>query len=123
MALIYCYGDSPMSDSYAKEAAEALVAAYPNHPWWVEAKSGVLVIKHREASGFRGSIGMVRHMSALDHDSNARKRDIVMKAGEMLERAGLKRGARNDDPVTHFETDDKTTARHWHRPIHLRVIT
>ncbi len=119
MALIYCYGDCELADAYAKEASEILVAAYPNHSWWVECKQGALIIKHLEASGFRGSIGMVRHTNALDHDAKARKKDIVMKAGEMLERAGLKRGARTEDPVTAFEMDDKKMARHWHRPIYL----
>lgn len=119
MALIYCYGDSPLADDYAKEAAEVLVAAYPNHSWWIECKQGCLIIKHLEASGFRGSIGMLRHTAMLDHDAKARKKDYVMKAGEMLERAGLKRGARTDDPVTGFEFDDKATARHWHKPIYI----
>jgi hypothetical protein len=119
MSLIYCYGDTKLEEAYAKEAAEALVAAYPNHPWWVECKSGCLIIKHREASGFRNTVGMVRHTAALDHDARARKRDIVMKAGEMLERAGLKRGARTDDPVTHFDMDDTKAQKNWHRPIHL----
>ena len=119
MALIYCYGDTKMEEAYAKEAAETLVAAYPNHSWWIECKQGALIIKHLEASGFRGSVGMVRHTQALAHDAKARKKDLVMKAGEMLERAGMKRGARNDDPVTFFEFDDKRLARHWHRPIHL----
>lgn len=119
MALIYCNGDSPLADSYAKEAAEVLVAAYPNHSWWIECKQGVLIIKHLEASGFRGSIGMLRHTDMLDSSAKARKRDYVMKAGEMLERAGMKRGARTSDPVTGFEFDDSRMKRHWHRPIYM----
>lgn len=123
MALIYCYGDCKLADSYAKEAAEILVAAYPNHSWWVECRQGALVIKHLEASGARGTVGMVRHTRHLNHDANARKKDIVMKAGEMLERAGLKRGARGDDPVQGFEMDDDSMKRHWHRPIYLPGAT
>jgi len=119
MALISCHGDTPLADNYAKEAAEVLVAAYPNHSWWIECRGGVLIIKHLEASGRRGSIGMLRHTSKLDHDAKARKHDYVMKAGEMLERAGMKRGARTEDPVTHFEFDDRDTARHWHQPIYI----
>jgi hypothetical protein len=121
MALIYCYGDTKMEDAQAKEAAEVLVAAYPNHSWWVEARKGVLIIKHFEASGYRGTVAMVRHISALDHDAKVRKHDIVMKAGELLERAGLKRGARGDDPVTKMELE-KDAAKHWHRPLHIPTI-
>jgi hypothetical protein len=62
---------------------------------------------------------MMRHTEMLAHDARARKKDYVMKAGEMLERAGMKRGARTDDPVTAFEFDDKSLARHWHKPIHI----
>ena len=65
---------------------------------------------------------MIRHIDALAHDEGARKKDIVMKAGEMLERAGMKRGARNEDPVTSFEFDNKKMAKHWHRPIILPPI-
>ena len=122
MALIYCFGEGEMADARAKEAAEVLVEAYPNHSWWVECKGGVLVIKHLEASGLRGTIGMVRHLSAMEHDAKARKHDIMMKAGEMLERAGLRRGARGEDPVTHFEMDDSKMSRHWHTPLILPQV-
>jgi hypothetical protein len=116
MALISAIGDNPLADACAKEAAEVLVTAYPNHGWWVECKGGVLVIKHLEASGARGLIGMLRKMDQLSHDAGRRKREILIAAGELLERAGLRRGARNEDPVTHLELDDKTLAKYWHAP-------
>ena len=122
MALVYCYGDSPLADARAKEAAESLTTAYPNHSWWVECKQGALIIKHFEASGLRGTVGMVRHLNAMEADAGARKKDIVRAAGEMLERAGLKRGHRGEDPITHFEFDDGKMARHWALPFHLPVI-
>lgn len=116
MALINCIGDNPLADACAKEAAEVLCTAYPNHSWWVECKGGVLVIKHLEASGARGLIGMLRKMDALSHDAGRRKKEILLAAGELLERAGLARGARTDDPVTGFELDDKKMSKYWHRP-------
>ena len=122
MALIYSYGDSTLADTRAKEAAEVLVPAYPNHSWWVECKGGALIIKHLEASGARGSIGMVRHLAAMEGDAMARKKDIIRAAGEMLERAGLRRGARTEDPVTHFEMDDKRMQKHWHAPLIIPVV-
>lgn len=117
MAIIAAFGDNPLADNFAKEACEVLVAAYPNHSWMVECRQGVLIIKHAEASGMRGRVGMLRKVASLDHDALARKRDYIRSAGEMLERAGLKRGARSDDPVTHFEMDDKSMNAHWHKPI------
>jgi hypothetical protein len=123
MALIHCIGDSPLADSFAKETAEVLVTAYPNHSWWVECKQGVLIVKHLEASGRRGLIGMLRKVDALAHDAGARKREILRAGGELLERAGLRRGPRGEDPVTSFELDDKKLKRYWHTPLQVGVIS
>lgn len=117
MALIYCDGDNEVGQARAREAAEFLVEAYPNHSWWVECKGGALIIKHFEVSGARGNIGMVRHLAFMEHDAKGRKKDIIRAAGEMLERAGLRRGARTEDPVTHFEMDDKRMEKHWQAPL------
>jgi len=123
MAIIAAIGDSPNADNMAKEAAEILVSAYPNHAWLVEVRQGVLIIKHAEASGMRGRIGMLRKVSQIAHDAQARKKELIRAAGELLERAGLKRGARTDDPVTNFETDTREQAKHWHRPVQAILIT
>ena len=122
MALILAFGDNPLADSQAKEACEVLVTAYPNHSWWVEVKQGVLIIKHLEASGRRGLIGMLRHLSDLSGDANARKKELVRAAGELLERAHLARGGRGEDPVTGLELDDAKMQKHWHVPLHQRTI-
>src|SRR3990167_8672718 len=106
MALICAIGDNPLADAFAKEAAEILVLAYPNHAWWIECKGGVLIIKHLEASGARGLIGMLRKMNQLPRGKGLRG-ELLRAAGELLERAGLARGPRTDDPVTNFELDDK----------------
>ena len=122
MALVYCYGDSELNDGLAKEAAEALTVAYPNHSWWVEVKSGVLVVKHFAISGAKGHIGMVRHLSQLVGDATFRKKEIVRAAGELLERAGLPRGAFKGGRVTNLELDRKL-ARHWQpSPFEIDVI-
>lgn len=122
MALINAIGDCPLADASAKEAAETLVFAYPNHSWWVEVRQGVLIIKHLEASGARGLIGMLRHLSQLSSSARARKEEIVRAAGELLERAGLARGPRGDDPVTDFKLDDEGMKKHWHPPGLIQTI-
>lgn len=119
MALIYCFGDNELADSAAKEAAEVLVAAYPNHSWWVECKSGVLVIKH---FGISGTIGMVRHMSSLVGSAKSRQREIVRAAGELLERAGLPRRDYRGETVKRLELDDPRMAKHFKQPMHMKVI-
>ena len=121
MALVYCQGDSPLADGLAKEAAEYLVSSYPNHSWWVEARQGILVIKHFEASGLYGVVGMVRHLASLGHDARVRKHEIVVAAGELLERAGLARGPRGEDPVRSIELEEGMD-KHWFKPVHMKVI-
>jgi len=109
MALIYCNGDTKLGESYAKRAAESLVAKYPNHSWWVEVKGGALIIKH---FGISGTLGMVRHTSALDTSSRVFEREVVRAAGELLERAGLPRRDYRGEAVTNFEGDFKYR-KHW----------
>lgn len=120
MAIVYCYGDCPLADGYAKEAAETLTVAYPNHSWWVECKQGCLIIKH---FGISGLVGMVRHTAALDGDATARKAEIKRAAGELLERAGLPRGAYNGDKVRDLDVD-KDLKKYWlRRPgAHMKII-
>lgn len=110
MAIVYTFGDNPLADAHAKEAAEILSTAYPNHSWWVECKGGVVVIKH---FGISGTIGMLRKLSQLANDAEARKREIVRAAGELLERAGLPRRDYRGEQVTSFEADAKI-AKHFH---------
>lgn len=122
MALVYCMGDNPNGDNLAKEVAEYLTEAYPNHSWWVEVRQGLLIIKHFAISGAAGSIGMVRHLSQLVGDATARKREVVRAAGELLERAGLPRSAFHGGRVTHLELD-KGLARKWRpTPFEIDVI-
>lgn len=113
MALIYCYGENPLADAHAKEAAEILCSTYPNHSWWVECKGGVLVIKH---FGISDRIGMVRKLAALANDAKLRKQDLVRAAGELLERADLARRDYRGEEVHHFDVD-KRMKKHWHKRV------
>lgn len=115
MALIAAIGDNPLADAFAKEVAEVIVGMYPNHSWQIEVKQGVLVIKHMEASGARGLIGMLRKLDQLPRGKGLRA-ELMRAAGELLERAHLARGPRNQDPVTKFELDDKKMEKYWHAP-------
>ena len=122
MALIYCDGDNKLAEGWAKQAAEVLTLAYPNHSWWIDCRQGVLVIKHFGITGER--IGMVRHTSALSRDWRTFRTDITRAAGELLERAGKKRGSFDGSPTEFFETGDAKTQRHWNNrpPMKMKVI-
>ena len=122
MALIYCDGDNKLAESWAKQAAEVLVSKYPNHSWWVECRGGALIIKHFGITGER--IGMVRHTAALSRDWRAFRTDISRAAGELLERAGVKRGAFQGEAVKNLELEDAKTQRLWRArpPVSMKVI-
>lgn len=122
MALITAIGDNPLDDAFAKRVAEILVPAYPNHSWWVECRQGVLIIKHLEASGVRGLIGMLRKLDGLPRDAKALHKEIVRAGGELLERANLARGPRTEDPVRSFDFDDKKMGKYWRAPPQHRII-
>jgi len=114
MALILALGDSPVADATAKMACEMLVKAYPNHSWHVEVKQGVIIVKHADASGARGTIGMLRKLSSLSHDARVFKSEIVRAGGELLERAGLPRKGYDGRSIEKMELDTEL-AKHWHR--------
>jgi len=122
MAIAVAIGDNPIADAFAKSVLEILVPLYPNHGWHVECKANVLIIKHLEASGHRGLIGMLRKIDQLPKSGQALSKEIMRAGGELLERANMKRGARTDDPVTSFELDDDSLRKYWHRPLQQRII-
>jgi hypothetical protein len=76
----------------AQNALEALVRAYPGHPWYVEVRGGLLIIRNYRLD-WRGRYCMVRKLANVQHDYGRLTREVVMAAGEFLERAAIKRGA------------------------------
>lgn len=94
MTLAYSESEDPANLPMANEILEVLTYAYPGHSWWVRIDGGVVIIKHFDISG---TVGMVRKYKDLAHDANARKRDVINAAGELLERAHVRRGKRPDE--------------------------
>ena len=88
----------------AKKAAILLSKVYANH-WWMigTAPGGVLCIKHGEGdSRFGFTIDVPAAHSASDLE-----KAIIMGGGELLERMGLARGARDwNDDAQQFEGQD-----------------
>lgn len=81
--------DDDRDDSMTKEIAGVLAEAYPGHPWHIRIGQGMLIIKHMKLTS---KWGIARRIDRLVWDAANRKREVVMAAGELLERAGLTRG-------------------------------
>ena len=84
----------------ARDAMTALCEAYPGHPWHVDARGGVLIIKHMRMSP---KWGMVLRLENVHHDAAVLKRRAVLLAGEFLERANTKRGRDEDNEIWSVE--------------------
>ena len=84
----------------AKEIAEILSLAYPNHSWHVRVDGGLVIIKNMNISE---SASMVRKYSEIAHDAGIRKRDVIMAAGEFLEAAHMRRGYFEGRAATQLE--------------------
>ena len=85
----------------AEQVLGILCAAYPGHPWSVRVDQGIIFIRHLEF-GLNGW-GMNCKVNRLNHDAAVLKKEIVMMAGEFLERAGLVRGRANGDEIIRVE--------------------
>lgn len=81
-------------EAAAKEVAEALSVAYPDHFWAIGYQGGAIVVKNMAIIDGGNQYGMVlpKHYSSSDL-----KRNAILMAGELLERAGMKRGAWNGE--------------------------
>jgi len=81
---------------FSRRIAFVLMAVYPRYHWLVntDGKNGVVTIRCGEINAEVNANrlpGMVLHLKNLSDYSIARRK-IVMAAGELLERANLKRG-------------------------------
>lgn len=82
----------------AKDVAETLHKHYPGHLWAVSVKSGVIFIRNLSISS---SHGMCVHLDSYYADPSNLK--IIRFAGELLERANLRRGQDTGDVVTNVD--------------------
>ena len=87
----------------AKHALEILTRHYPGYTWYVRADGGVIDIKAAEI----GRASMIRHIKKIDHNWFIFDRDIIMSAGEFLERAKLKRGTSTGEVAKQLDGGDK----------------
>lgn len=83
--------NTPSDAAIAGDVGLILTDAYPGHPWHVNvsSKQGILHIKHMRMSN---KWGIVRKLGNVLPDAKVFKHEVVMAAGELLERAGMRVG-------------------------------
>lgn len=84
----------------AREIVNTLSTSYPGHGWFVLIKGGVVQVKNLDWSD---KWGMTLHYSQIVSDANDRKKHVIRAAGEFLERAAVKRGAKTEQVVRSIE--------------------
>jgi len=84
--------------SLAKRCADTLNKHYPGHLWAVHINDdklgGTLVIRNLSLSF---EYGYVLHLKRIYQDPNLKC--VMLAAGEILERAGIKRGKNTDERI------------------------
>jgi len=98
--ILYSEGSSEIEQADSDKVLEILCEVYPGHPWATRVAGGVVFIKHLELGN---NWGMVKKFNDLKHDATRFKKEIIMAAGEFLERAGLARGRSNGDHIIRVE--------------------
>ena len=94
--ILYSEGGSKLEEADAHKVLEILCEVYPGHPWAVRVEGGCVFIRHLELGSNWGMNGKFKDMN---HDATRFKREIIMMAGEFLERAHLTRGRANGDEI------------------------
>ena len=101
MAVTLFYeGDNRLEEADAKTVLDILCEVYPMYPWAVSMRGGVFFIRHLD---FPHNWGMVVKFGEVRHDAAVLKREVIMKAGEWLERANLRRGVAREDMIGRVE--------------------
>lgn len=86
---LWSEGGTKAQEAEAQAILEALDAAYPGHPWGVRVYDGGFFIRHLD---FPSNWGMNCRNPTKLYSASALKRQVIMMAGEWLERARVARG-------------------------------
>lgn len=94
--ILWKEGETQAQIDEANSILEALDSAYPDHPWGVRVYPGGFFIRHLD---FPANWGM--NCKGNYASASLMKRDVILMAGEFLERAGLPR--RRWDPESEIQ--------------------
>lgn len=98
--ILFLEGATKAQESEAESIIGVLTTAYPGYPWAVRVYDGGFFIRNLD---FPAQWGMNCKYKNISHDAAVMKKQIIMYAGEWLERAGLRRGRANDDEIKRLE--------------------
>ena len=99
--ILFSEGATQAQEDEANGILEALTTAYPSHPWAVRVYDGGFFIRNLM---YPHNFGMNCHLKSVSYSASAMKREIIMMAGEFLERANLRRGRNiNEDEIMRLD--------------------
>jgi len=98
--ILYSEGATKAQEDEANGIIHALTVAYPGYPWAVRVYDGGFFIRNLE---YPHNWGMNFKYKSFGYSASAMQREIILKAGEWLERAHLKRGRNNGDEIEILE--------------------
>lgn len=117
--ILHNEGGTQAQEDEARLILGTLCDAYPGHAWSVRVYDGGFFIRYLDPN-LSGNYGMNVKFRDVSHDAAVLKREIIMNAGEFLERAGLVRGRNNEDEIVRVEgVPDKYQP---HRTIELKPL-
>lgn len=119
--IIYSEGSTKAQEDEANAILDALTTAYPLYPWGVRVYEGGFFIRHLE---FPSNWGMNCKVKGRVYSASSLKREVIMMAGEWLERAGLSRGANvNGDEIGWVEgIPDHYQAKEFKEPVKVDAV-
>lgn len=98
--ILHSEGATKAQEHEAEGILSVLTMAYPGYPWGVRVYDGGFFIRNLD---FPANFGMNVKYKNVGHSWSTMKREIIIMAGEWLERANLKRGVNNGDEITRLE--------------------
>ena len=98
--VVYSEGATQAQEDEANGILHALSVAYPSYPWGVRVYDGGFFIRNLD---FPPNYGMNCKYKNFGYSASAMQREIILMAGEWLERANLKRGRNNGDEIERLE--------------------
>jgi hypothetical protein len=108
--ILWQEGATKAQEDEAEDILTILTMAYPGHPWGVRVYDGGFFIRHL---AFDKNWGMNCRFKEVGHDWAVMRKQIIIMAGEWLERAGLPRGRYDpDQEITHLEGAPKQDQPH-----------
>lgn len=107
--------DNPAATHLAKDLLNDLCTKYGNYSWGVRIVGGVVHVCEMSAATTSVKWGMARKLLASDFSASNLKKDVLMSAGEWLERGNLPRKTikyEQDDQYRVEGIPDSDQARH-----------